>query len=400
MAYIISFAIEGLAGRSDPFTASLNRDVNVFFGLNGSGKTTLLKILYSALSNNTSILKDLPFDKAEVTIFSNQFKKRFVRSIEQRNIGAAKGFTYTPTSQVSLFRAVENISSTGLLLHDDDVVWALDPRNQPSWESSPTESKDKSLTSYSTSFLPISRLYRNLVTQSGTKRLSDQELDNAFAKGLQAQWSEYYADISREIAKVQERGFANILNFFLSGQAAKTEAGGAPDAEEAYKRISGFLHRQRGFDHLLQSKSEFLEGYAKRQELRNVVQQIDSVENQIANIVAPRERFRAVLESMFTGRKRLIFNEKEIQVELSDKKQIGLSLLSSGEKQLIFIALHALTGGVAPLIVDEPELSMHVDWQKKLISTLRDLNPNIQQIMATHAPEIMADLSDDKVFRL
>jgi ABC-type cobalamin/Fe3+-siderophores transport system ATPase subunit len=55
MARIMDFTIEGLAGRDDPFSVTLNPDVNVFFGLNGCGKTTLLKILYSALSNETEI---------------------------------------------------------------------------------------------------------------------------------------------------------------------------------------------------------------------------------------------------------------------------------------------------------------------------------------------------------
>lgn len=75
-------------------------------------------------------------------------------------------------------------------------------------------------------------------------------------------------------------------------------------------------------------------------------------------------------------------------------------MLSSGEKQLLFIALYALTAGNHALIVDEPELSMHVEWQRKLVSTLRVLNPRVQLIMATHSPEIMADLPDNQIFRL
>jgi ATPase subunit of ABC transporter with duplicated ATPase domains len=74
MARIVNFTVDGMAGRSEPFSAHLPKDVNVFFGLNGSGKTTLLKLLYSAVSNNTTILKDLPFKKAAVTIFSHRLK--------------------------------------------------------------------------------------------------------------------------------------------------------------------------------------------------------------------------------------------------------------------------------------------------------------------------------------
>jgi predicted ATP-dependent endonuclease of OLD family len=43
---------------------------------------------------------------------------------------------------------------------------------------------------------------------------------------------------------------------------------------------------------------------------------------------------------------------------------------------------------------------MHVDWQRKLVVSLQELNPAMQLIMATHSPEITADLPDKQVFRL
>ena len=43
---------------------------------------------------------------------------------------------------------------------------------------------------------------------------------------------------------------------------------------------------------------------------------------------------------------------------------------------------------------------MHIDWQHKLLSSLQQLNPSMQLIAATHSPEIMADLPDDKIFRI
>lgn len=41
--------------------------------------------------------------------------------------------------------------------------------------------------------------------------------------------------------------------------------------------------------------------------------------------------------------------------------------------------------------MDEPELSLHISWQDKLLSTIRDLNPNCQLIIATHSPSIFAN---------
>jgi energy-coupling factor transporter ATP-binding protein EcfA2 len=399
MAKILEFTIDNLAGRTEPYSVVLNRDVNIFYGLNGRGNTTLLKILHSALSTDAELLKDLPFTRAAVKIHLNRHNKSFVRTFTQREhsviteipslekIGQAPLFggqvTFSPPTSESYF------FDTRL----NAVVKA------PAWSSEPPE-PDVGLTVHRLGFLPISRLYRNVQTPTGTRRLSDQELDSAFARGLQSQWSEYYADISKATAKVQERGLANILGFFLAGGQEESDQSEAPDEKEAYKRISGFLRRQPGFGHLIGTRKEFATLYARKPELRNVVKQIEKIENEIAVISAPRERFRMVLESMFTGSKHLVFSEKEIKVELPEKKEIGLTLLSSGEKQLLFIALNTLVGADHCLLIDEPELSMHVDWQKKLVATLRDLNPNLQLVMATHSPEIMADLSDDKIFAL
>jgi predicted ATP-dependent endonuclease of OLD family len=56
--------------------------------------------------------------------------------------------------------------------------------------------------------------------------------------------------------------------------------------------------------------------------------------------------------------------------------------------------------GSNSFVIDEPELSMHIDWQHRLLSSLQQLNPAMQLVAATHSPEIMADLPDDKIFRL
>lgn len=54
VSHIVRFTINGLAGRSKPYSQDLDRHVNVFFGLNGAGKTSLLKILSSAMNQDPS----------------------------------------------------------------------------------------------------------------------------------------------------------------------------------------------------------------------------------------------------------------------------------------------------------------------------------------------------------
>ena len=98
--------------------------------------------------------------------------------------------------------------------------------------------------------------------------------------------------------------------------------------------------------------------------------------------------------------KEIQFTDESIQVNSLSGEKIGLASLSSGEKHFLRILVSTLLVGESSLIVDEPEISMHVDWQKDLIKSLRALNAEAQFIFATHSPEIMADVPNDKIFRI
>lgn len=67
--------------------------------------------------------------------------------------------------------------------------------------------------------------------------------------------------------------------------------------------------------------------------------------------------------------------------------------LSSGEAQIFVILTHLCFNPAAHrtnvFIVDEPELSLHVQWQELFVESVQAANPNIQYIMATHAPSII-----------
>lgn len=67
--------------------------------------------------------------------------------------------------------------------------------------------------------------------------------------------------------------------------------------------------------------------------------------------------------------------------------------LSSGEKQMLVILLTVLVEDKQPyvLFMDEPEISLHIEWQQRLISLIRELNPNVQIILTTHSPAVIMD---------
>lgn len=81
------------------------------------------------------------------------------------------------------------------------------------------------------------------------------------------------------------------------------------------------------------------------------------------------------------------------------KDEIGPEELSSGEKQLLLILLITFLKEDNPfvLLMDEPELSLHIEWQSKLIESIQQLNANCQIILSTHSPSIFADGWGDKL---
>ena len=66
--------------------------------------------------------------------------------------------------------------------------------------------------------------------------------------------------------------------------------------------------------------------------------------------------------------------------------------LSSGEKQMFILLAEPffLWDKKTIYIADEPELSLHVEWQEQLISNIRTINQGAQIIFATHSPDIVS----------
>jgi predicted ATPase len=88
-----------------------------------------------------------------------------------------------------------------------------------------------------------------------------------------------------------------------------------------------------------------------------------------------------------------VLDNGDFRIESSSvpDKPLRPEQLSSGEKQLLILLTQALLCEREPVVyvADEPELSLHVTWQEKLISSILQLGGQIQVIVATHSPDIV-----------
>lgn len=81
----------------------------------------------------------------------------------------------------------------------------------------------------------------------------------------------------------------------------------------------------------------------------------------------------------------------------SGETVLDSDVLSAGEKQFLgFLAYNAMLCGGC-IFIDEPELSLHTDWQRKLLPALVDQNPGNQLIVATHSPFIYSMYEDKEL---
>ena len=123
-----------------------------------------------------------------------------------------------------------------------------------------------------------------------------------------------------------------------------------------------------------------------------IIQKLQSDDADAAQQLSQKKtRFQDIVDELFrdTGKK-MIRTENELRFT-----QIGEVLLpyqlSSGEKQILIILLTVLVEDNQPyvLFMDEPEVSLHLDWQKRLVDLCLELNPNVQIILTTHSPAIV-----------
>lgn len=387
MTRITAFSIEGLSGRRAPVEHELNSDVNVFWGPNGSGKTSMLKILHAALNNTFNGLESVSFEKATVEFRDEENGKTYSRTIDR---GDFEG----PSPQ---YRPAYDPNQ-------DDYVLVRDVDEAPKWRSRPRITVRRG-GQFPHSWLPITRIFDAALnarrSQRAYKGMTDFEVSAAFAEAIEERWRNWRYQANNEINAVQDLGLTEVLEVAIRGARKRDQSVELLDTEQAYDLVTKFVSGRRsgGKAKLFQSFEDFAKRYSEDTILPDIVQRLQQVEARIAEITAPQHRLEKIVRDLFSKGREIEFSARGISVTVGDR-QIPLGFLSSGESQLMLILLECLRAGPHTMLIDEPELSMHVVWQNKLIESMHTVNPETQLIMATHSPEIMAELEDRCIIEL
>ncbi|MBO5795164.1 MAG: ATP-binding protein [Bacteroides sp.] len=112
-----------------------------------------------------------------------------------------------------------------------------------------------------------------------------------------------------------------------------------------------------------------------------------------ASLSIPKRKFQDMMDELFAYTHKKIDRKSNEIFFYQDDEKLSPYKLSSGEKQMLVILLTALVrnGERSVLFMDEPEASLHIEWQQKLIAMIRNLNPDMQLILTTHSPAMIME---------
>ena len=398
-------------------SSQFNDDVNIVIGKNGTGKTTFMNILHSALLVDIESLFENDFLRIELKLKKGSKSKTVI--VEKLDDGEA------PYPLV--FYRISNRKYTVPIFGVDDRTMPMSLRRRASEEANKVKQELQELVSLAS--LSVYRIGSEIdpdVRDRGSKRIVspvDYRLEN-----LRQRLTRYQLELStkaREISTKLQKDVLTSLLYQKGNISERTFPHSFDEAQErrnllvAYKQfgISGMEISRRIQEHtsaiskasikfkeLLDSSSPDWSSFdsspleAYQQTGRVIKLSLDSAK-ETEEIFQQLTVFLATLQK-FIPEKSFSFSSGELQIDSesseSSESQVTIQRLSSGEKQLLILFIEALLQRQQPYIflADEPELSLHISWQRNILPAIREINPNAQIIVATHSPEVASKFSD------
>ena len=112
------------------------------------------------------------------------------------------------------------------------------------------------------------------------------------------------------------------------------------------------------------------------------------------SLIAKLDLYERIVNSKLAFKKMVLSREEGISVVTNEKHKLELTSLSSGEQEILVLYYKLIfESDVNLLLIDEPEISLHVAWQKEILDDFKEivaLNKNVQVIISTHSPQIIS----------
>ncbi len=442
--FVTKIVVKGLFGLYDYTLGESAHDdeagrIILLYGDNGSGKTTILRTLFHLLSPNPDLghkskIAETPFQRFDVWLSNGvrvtahrepdclmgSFTLDFVQDQETRSFLfkasddlAIRTSDQTEPEHNAVAQGLETLASLNLALYylADDRTLDVAGRAAPADEPSDFEALDESAV----------RSSRHRVERSG--RVAYGHHGQLPANALLQQSVERFGSFIR--TRVLEARSAGELSVNALYNEIMARLAALP-ADELKKPVSTERFRKRAREIETRSRAlaqyDFLPEFTSTELLKQLMGSESSEKTRVmAQVLSPYleswERRLEALQSLygvvnnfmtlingFFSRKELRFNLSEgLSIVTDAGKELALDKLSSGERHLLLLFCNTVAALHHPsiFIIDEPEISLNIKWQRSLIDALCECigTSPIQYVFATHSLEIISR-HRDRVLKL
>jgi len=432
--YIKHIEAEGVLGRFD-IDQEFQEGVNVLFGKNGTGKTTLLHILANLLNGDYKrfaytefrIIKVQLSDETNIVV-----SKKKVEKDSYINVTVNDGCVVENLSTKEILKQDQNreervVSPSAYqermvrqLQDDEDTAPILSVAYFPAFrtmieawasaESRPRHPKEIQILSTNFarelfgSFVPS----LNYPSPIEIERELSEEINEAVVEVARAD-REYFGELLPSIFQVLSKDS-------LSTEYTLLEEGGS---EAILEEINSLVRKLEDYPlkaapTITQLRSSVSSFQVDEQTKRIAEQVLNIYRNALQEVVSVQEKsFKSI--GTYLNSINSFLEGKTIEISLTTeprlrrKPSVGIKFeagtpqtipgirraLSSGERQivtLIYAATHMSKQQI--VLIDEPEISLHVDWQRHLLQKMSEQLGERQIIVCTHSPVIGADYED------
>ncbi len=404
-------------------------DITILLGQNGVGKTAILRLVNMLFNHQLSNLTEIPFQKASITFYEGKelyvsLLKGDADNVSDYELSNGSFLNSTTCSQISekVKDALRNIrgytsanyrndddiwidKNTGECLTSEDLVWKCQEKH-PGWL---VDTKDiypmwlyeimvgmqvnfiqtQRLQSQIVTIIPGKVVSRNSIEYQSTLKLIASEMKNRLAQ-IQQEYGQKAAELDesypyRLVDKLEEPKFTKLELTTLKASL--------DDLERKRERLrnAGLLNKTTWQSRSLNTNTR--SAYV----LKAISIHIEDTKEKFSLFDEELERielFRSLINERFLQKVVVIDPTEGICIESTETGfGIPLEKLSSGEQHLLVLyydMIFRFPKGTLVLI-DEPEISLHVSWQKRFISEMKKIMKinGMKAIIATHSPTLI-----------
>jgi predicted ATP-dependent endonuclease of OLD family len=409
MSILSKATVKGFWGDHD-FELPFDEELNFIIGPNGTGKTTFVNMIASALTGDLSTLAMLPFAELaleikgrgsarptltfqrvaddetvpSIRIFAQAKKSEKPSEIklpyEFRRLLRGPGSRHYPKSGFSQYLQEHLRDQLDAFIETTWVSVHRAPPANPREDGGQKNAIDRRL------YRLQNQLVRKISQMSTARDGQIKEFQQTVLLSLlnKPDFSKHKIDSVEDHVINQEQQLINALNELQV-------------PESKYKRSLAQFSRNAipSYEKYHKGDPLSIDDLYYALNLSRIDEVVDNwidLQSELNSIMMEKNRLLEVINELFNRKSAYITESNELFFESRSGKTLSIYDLSSGEKQLLIMIVETMLQNREPhtFIADEPEISLHVDWQEKLVSSIKKLNPSAQIIFATHSPDVVA----------